>query len=108
MSQTKTGRPKSERVKRLEAKILKLEIQIDELVRDAAGSVDESTLTEKAVGIHYDKDDKHYQLVVIKYNPGTRLAKVVEQRRAGDAAHRAEYELNKFMAYEINLIKQKV
>lgn len=93
----KTGRPKNPRIRALENKVEKLELYINELLSKKSEEIDVKDLTCVAVGGTKKKSDGRYQLQVIKYNPVTKLAKVVEVLDAGDAYHRASFEMNKYI-----------
>lgn len=57
---------------------------IVELKEEEIKVVDVSELTNTAIDLVHDKENKEFQLVFIKYNPVTKAAKVTETKYAGN------------------------
>ena len=93
----KVGRPKNPRIKTLENKVEALMKQIEEMEQQAISEINEEDLPCLGVGCVI-KSNKYY-LQVIKYDPSSKIGKVVEEKEIADAEHRALFELRKFMTY---------
>lgn len=93
----KPGRPKNPRIRALENKLEALTQQLEEMQQEQANSIDEKDLG--SVGMGCIRRNGRYTLTVIKYDPTTKIGKVVEEKDVGDALHRAMFELKKFLSY---------
>jgi hypothetical protein len=88
-------------------KIKKLEEKVQELMSKDVIEIPEEFFTAAAVGCHYDTKDKKYKLVTIIYNHNTGAAKVTETVDAGDALHRAMFEINKHIHTKLKINEVK-
>lgn len=93
----KPGRPKNPRLRALENKLEAMTQQLEDMQHSQADALDEDSLN--CIGMGCIKRNGRYILIVIKYDPATKMAKVVEERDVGDANHRATFELQKFLTY---------
>jgi hypothetical protein len=93
----KVGRPKNPRIRTLENKVEALLSQLEEVEQKAALDINEDSLPCLGMGC-IQKQGKYY-LQVIKYDPNSKLAKVVDEQEIADAQHRADFELRKYMTY---------
>ena len=94
----KVGRPKNPRIKTLENKVEALLNKIEEMEQSKSMSIDAEALP--CTGMGCVVKNGRYMMQVIKYDPTSKLAKVTEERDIGDANHRANFELNKFLTRE--------
>lgn len=107
MADGKPGPKKSPTIERLEGRIRNLERLIERLKEEKVNGVDLARLSSVGFGVDYDEDKKRYNIRVIKYNPeDLREVQIVETRDGGDAVHRVEFEMKKFIVREINLIRK--
>ena len=104
------GRPKNPTTIKLERKIKKLEEIIEKLQSNqtvsAAPEGQTPLMGGVGLGVDYDSEKKLYNLRVLNYAVNGEAAKVVETRRGGDSPLRAEFEIKKFFAHELNRILQ--
>lgn len=96
------GRPKSRRMVAAENKIKKLEKQLEEIQNSGIAEVDINTLTHDSVTIVKNENGR-YELLLFRVSPSTGIGKLAERRDAGDAEHRARFELNKFLSLEFKI-----
>ena len=97
----KVGRPKNPRIKAFENKIERLEQEIKTLKENAVNSIDGKELNFTSIGWHFDNEKRTYILDVIKYDPVTKVGKVIKTLPGGDTKIRVEFEIKKFIAHNL-------
>lgn len=100
----KVGRPGDPRIKRLTNQVEKLKKQLNDLTDSTVDNLlDNLNLTNWCVGISVKVVERNgelrnqYFLDAFKYDLEKGVAKKVESIDAGDAEHRAAFELKKFI-----------
>jgi hypothetical protein len=96
-----TKKELEEKNKALREEIDKLHIKVAELEKEEVKSSGE--LNERAVGGFFDDKTRQWFLTVVKFNRDTGEAEVVEQTKTGNDFAMFSYNVNKFVAEQINL-----